>query len=379
MRRFRMALAGGGTGSFIGPVHVMAARLDGAIDLVAGAFSSNPERAAEAGRRFGVAPDRAYRNFREMLEGEALRSDRADFVTIATPNSLHFEMARDALRAGFDVISDKPATATLEQVIDLQSEIEKSQRLYVLTHTYTGYPLVREARELCRSGAIGVIRKVVVEYSQGWLSGPVELSGNRQAAWRTDPSKAGAGGCVGDIGVHAFNLVEYVSGLKISALSAMVSKIVERRELDDDCNVLFRLSNDAPGVLHSSQVAIGESNRLELRIYGSKGSLIWNQETPNSLIIHWSDKPTEVRYAGSGYLGESAKRATRLPSGHPEGYIEAFANIYREIVEVLVDRAGGVSNAWRDTLCGIDEGVRGMRFIAQVLESSNRSAWVELN
>lgn len=378
MRRYRMALAGGGSGSFIGPVHVMAARLDGAIDLVAGAFSSSPEKSAEAGRAYGVAPERAYASYGAMLEGERRRPDPADFVTIVTPNALHFEMARDALRAGFDVVSDKPATATLREVIDLQDEVRRSRRLYVLTHTYTGYPLVREARELCRNGAIGTVRKVIVEYTQGWLSERVESAGNRQASWRTDPKQAGAGGCIGDIGVHAFNLVEYVTGQKISAVSAAVSSVVAGRVLDDDCNVLLRLSSGAPGVLHSSQVATGERNKLELRVYGSDGSISWQQEDPNKLVVRWADRPTEIRYAGSGYLGESARRATRLPAGHPEGYIEAFANIYREVAAVLQKRHEGLENAWSDTLCGIDDGVRGMTFIERALESSNRSVWVEL-
>ena len=379
MRRCRMAMMGGGPGSFIGPVHVMAAQLDGDIELVAGAFSSRPEKSAEAGRNYRIAPERTYRNYPEMLAREPLQPGGADFVAIVTPNVLHFDAARDALRAGFHVVSDKPATATLREAVALRDEVNRSRKLYVLTHTYTGYPLVREARDICRSGAIGDIRKVVVEYTQGWLSERLELSGNRQAAWRTDPARAGAGGCIGDIGVHAFNLVEYVTAQNVAAVSAVLSCIAPGRALDDDCNVLLRLGNGAPGVLHASQIAIGERNRLELRVYGSKGSIGWKQEEPNRLTVHWPDRPTETRHAGCGYLGGSARQATRLPAGHPEGYIEAFANIYRDFAGLLRRRGEGDEQAWSDTLCGIEAAVRGMTFIERAIESSARSAWVQVD
>ncbi len=372
-------MVGGGPGSFIGPVHVMAAQLDGDIELVAGAFSSRPEKSAEAGRNYRIAAERAYGDYAEMLAREAQHAQRADFVAIVTPNVLHFDVARAALRAGFHVVSDKPATATLREAVQLRDEVSRSRKLYVLTHTYTGYPLVREARDLCRSGAIGDIRKVVVEYTQGWLSERLELSGNRQAAWRTDPARAGAGGCSGDIGVHAFNLVEYVTGQNVAAIFAVLSRIAPGRALDDDCNVLLRLANGAPGVLHASQIAIGERNRLELRVYGSKGSISWKQEEPNRLMVHWPDRPTETRHAGCGYLGATARQATRLPAGHPEGYIEAFANIYREFAALLRRRDAGDEQAWSDTLCGIEAAVRGMTFIERAIESSARSAWVQVD
>lgn len=379
MHRYRMAMAGGGPGSFIGPVHVMAARLDGQFELVAGAFSSSPQRSAEAGESYGVAVERRYPNYRAMLQEERRKDEPADFVTIATPNALHFEMARDALRAGFHVVSDKPATATLREAVQLRDEIQRARKLYVLTHTYTGYPLVREARELCRGGAIGRVRKVVVEYTQGWLSDRVELGASKQAAWRTDPSLAGPGGCVGDIGVHAFNLVEYVTGESVASVCAAVSRIVPERALDDDCNVLLRLHNGASGVLHASQIAIGERNRLDLRVFGSTGSVFWSQEDPNRLRVCWPDRPDEVRHAGSAYLGSAAKRYTRLPPGHPEGYLEAFANIYNEFGTLLGRRAAGDANAWSETLCGIDDGVRGMTFIERTVESSERSAWINID
>lgn len=378
MHRCRMAMVGGGPGSFIGPIHAMAAQLDGEIELVAGAFSSRAEKSAEAGRNYGIAPERAYRNYQEMLAHERQHPDRADFVAVVTPNALHFNVARDALRAGFHVVSEKPVTATRQEAVKLHDEVSRSEKLFVLTHTYTGYPLVREARDICRNGGIGSVRKVVVEYTQGWLSERLELSGNKQAAWRTDPTQAGAGGCIGDIGVHAFNLVEYVTGERIVAVCAAVSRIVPDRRLDDDCNVLLRLANGSPGVLHSSQIAVGERNRLELRVYGSKGAIRWNQEDPNRLHVYSQDRPSEVRHAGCAYLGSAAKQATRLPVGHPEGYIEAFANIYREFAGVLRRRAGGDAAAWSDTLCGIDEGVRGMTFIDRAIESSNRSMWLNL-
>ncbi len=379
MRRCRMAMVGGGPGSFIGPVHVMAAQLDGDIELVAGAFSSRPEKSAEAGRSYRIAADRAYGSYAEMLAREPQQPQPADFVAIVTPNMLHFDAARAALRAGFHVVSDKPATATLREAVQLRDEVSRSRKFYVLTHTYTGYPLVREARDICRSGAIGEIRKVVVEYTQGWLSERLELSGNPQAAWRTDPTRAGAGGCIGDIGVHAFNLVEYVTGQNVAAISAVLSRIAPGRALDDDCNVLLRLANGAPGVLHASQIAIGERNRLELRVYGSKGSISWKQEEPSRLTVHWPDRPTETRHAGCGYLGATARRATRLPAGHPEGYIEAFANIYREFAGLVRRRDEGDEQAWSDTLCGIEAAVRGMTFIERAIESSARSAWVQID
>jgi predicted dehydrogenase len=374
-----MAMVGGGPGSFIGPVHVMAAQLDGEIELVAGAFSSRAEKSAQAGRDYRIAAERTYRNYPELLAGEQQHPERADFVAVVTPNMLHFEAARDALRAGFHVVSDKPATATLAEAVQLREEVSRARKLYVLTHTYTGYPLVREARDICRSGAIGDIRKVVVEYTQGWLSERLELSGNRQAAWRTDPARAGAGGCIGDIGVHAFNLVEYVTGQNVATLFAVLSRIAPGRVLDDDCNVLLRLGNGAPGVLHASQIAIGERNRLELRVYGSTGSISWRQEDPNRLMVHWPDRPTETRHAGCAYLGASARQATRLPAGHPEGYLEAFANLYREFAAVLRRREEGDEHAWSETLCGIEAAVRGMTFIERAIESSARSAWVQVD
>lgn len=371
-----MAMVGGGPGSFIGPVHRMAAVLDGAIELVAGAFSRDAARSVDAARQYGVELGRAYPSYLEMLKGEG-RPGGADFIAVVTPNASHFDVARAALEAGYHVVSDKPVTATLAEAQRLKSIVRASSRLYAVTYTYTGYPLVREARELCRSGALGAVRKLIVEYTQGWLSEPLERKENRQAAWRTDPSQAGAGGCVADIGVHAFNLLEFVTGRQVISLCADLSRIVPGRRLDDDCNVLARLDNGAPALLHASQVAFGERNRLELRVYAEKGSLAWSHEDPNRLHIAWQDGPEEVRHAGSAKLCRVAQQAMRLPAGHPEGYIEAFANIYREVANVLGRREGGHPDAWSETLCGIEEGERGMRFIELAVESSRRSAWVD--
>jgi predicted dehydrogenase len=370
----RLGMVGGGPGAFIGPVHRIAAELDGQIRLVAGAFSSNPDKSKAAGRRYGIDERRAYGSYEEMLSAESQRGDRIDVVAIVTPNHLHLPIAVAALSSGFHVVSDKPATATLEEARELRAVVQRSRPLYALTHTYTGYPLVREARVICGRGDLGAIRKVVVEYSQGWLSEPLELSGQKQAAWRSDPAQSGLGGCVGDIGVHAFNIVEFVTGLHVAYVSAALSTVVEGRRLDDDCNVLLRLSNGAPGVLHASQIAAGERNGLRLRVYGELGGLDWSQEEPNSLRINWRDHPSQILHAGAnaGYLSDQSRSAFRLPLGHPEGYVEAFANIYRDFAASV--RAGGPLS---DLVPSIDAGVRGMAFVKATVDSSaSHSRWL---
>jgi predicted dehydrogenase len=377
-RKLRMGMVGGGPGAFIGPVHRVAAELDGKIELVAGSFSQSAERSREAGEAYKIAPERAYANFKEMIEFERQRPDAIDFVAIVTPNYLHLPVAEAALNAGFPVMSDKPATATYAEVLALEKAVVDSGLPYGLTHTYAGYALVREAREICASGKLGNIRKIAVEYFQGWLSQPIEKSGQKQAAWRSDPALSGPGGCIGDIGVHAFHLLEYVTGLQVKQLSATLLSVVTGRRVDDDCTVLLRLSNGANGVLMASQVAAGERNGLRLRIFGETGSLEWVQEDPNRLRVKWLDGPEEIRHAAGSYLGDGARTVTRLPGGHPEGYLEAFAVLYREFAEGLIAWKDGQKNPLPETLPGIEAGVRGMRFIDRAIESSRLGGWIEL-
>ena len=376
-RKLRMGMVGGGPGAFIGPVHKIAAELDGKIELVAGAFSQSAERSRAAGEGFRLDPGRAYADYREMLEKESKRADRIDFVAIVTPNHLHLPVAVAALEAGFPVMSDKPATATYEEALALEAVVAKSGLPYGLTHTYAGYGMVREARAICASGKLGAIRKVAVEYLQGWLSGPAEKSGNKQAEWRADPALSGPGGCIGDIGTHAFHLVEYVSGLRVTGMNAALRSVVEGRRVDDDCNALLRLEKGASGALIASQVAAGELNEVRLRIYGETGSIDWRQQDPNRLIVKWLNGPEEVHHAATGYLGQTARAAFRVPPGHPEGYLEAFAVLYREFADALIAWHGGEASPLPATLPGITAGVRGMRFIERAIESNRLERWVE--
>lgn len=378
-RKLKMGLVGGGPGSFIGPVHRMAAELDGRIELVAGAFSRSPERCRDAGESFRIAPARAYTDYREMLSAERQRPDGIDFVAIATPNHLHLPVALAALEAGFPVMSDKPATATYGEVLTLESAVANSGLPYGLTHTYAGYGMVREARSLCMSGKLGKIRKVAVEYLQGWLTQLLEATGQKQASWRSDPALNGPGGCIGDIGVHAFHLLEYVTGLQVTSMNAALRTVVPGRQLDDDCNALLRLENGASGVLMASQVATGEENGLRLRIYGENGSIDWRQEDSTRLRVKWLDGIEEVRHAGAGasYLSQQARSVMRLPGGHPEGYIEAFAVLYREFADGLLAWRQGQSNPLPPALPGIVAAVRGMRFIERAIESSRQESWIE--
>src|SRR5580692_1681982 len=372
-----MGMVGGGPGAFIGPVHKMAAELDGKIELAAGAFSQSAERSQAAGESFGIDPARAYASYQAMIEQEAKREDGIDFVVIATPNHLHLPVAEAALAAGIAVMSDKPATATYDEVLKLETAVASAGLPYGLTHTYAGYSLVREARSLCAAGALGPIRKVAVEYLQGWLSRPLETTGQKQAAWRSDPALNGPGGCIGDIGTHAFHLVEYVTGLDVTALHGTLKSVVAGRKVDDDCTALLKLSNGAAGVLMASQIAVGEGNGLRIRVYGEKASVHWEQETPNTLQIRRNSGPDETRHAGMGYLTEGARAVTRLPGGHPEGYLEAFAVLYREFADALEAWREDRADALPDTLPGIRAGVRGMRFIERAIESNKTGKWVE--
>jgi len=355
----------------------MAAELDGKIELVAGAFSQSAERSRVAGEGFGIDVNRAYAGYLEMLESERKRADAIDFVVIATPNHLHLPVAVESLAAGFAVMSDKPATATYDEVLKLEAAVAKAGLPYGLTHTYAGYSLVREARAICASDELGSIRKIAVEYLQGWLSKPLETTGQKQAGWRSDPALNGPGGCIGDIGTHAFHLVEYVTGLRVTGLNATLRSVVPGRKLDDDCSAFLKLNNGASGVLMASQVAAGEGNGLRLRVYCEKGSIDWKQEDPNRLRVKWLDRPEEIRHAAAGYLSGDARAVTRLPGGHPEGYIEAFAVLYREFAEVLTARSRGEAGALPATLPGIVAGVRGMRFIDRAIKSSRAERWVE--
>jgi len=370
----RLAMVGGGPGSFIGPVHRMAAELDGRIRLTAGVFSRDPAKNAQAAADWGVAPDRVYPDHHAMIAAERGRPDGVDLVSVVTPNHLHFDVAAAALRGGLHVISDKPATLNLAQALDLADIVATSGKLYGLTYTYTGYPMVREAREIVARGDLGPVRKVVVNYSQGWLSRPIERGGdNKQASWRADPDQSGVGGCIGDIGVHAFNIAEFVTGVRVERLCADVATVVPGRDLDDDCNVLLRFVGGARGVLIASQISAGARNGLTISVYGEKGGLTWSHERPNDLILDGLDGPSQVLHAGSPYLGVAARAVTRLPTGHPEGFIEAFANLYRDFADAIHDGRG------LGLVPDITEGVRGMAFVERAVAASRDDAgWVAL-
>lgn len=373
-------MIGGGPGSFIGAVHRMAAILDGEIELVCGAFSSDAERSMETGAALQLSPERVYGSYKEMIqrESELPVNERMDIVSIVTPNHLHFEPAKLALENGFHVVLDKPMTLDLAEAKELKAIVEKSGKYFCLTHTYTGYPMLKEARQQVLSGKFGAIQKIFVEYPQGWLSTLMESTGNKQADWRTDPGKAGSG-AIGDIGTHVFNMAEYVSGLKVTQVCADVNTVVDGRKVDDDAAVLLKFNNGASGVLFATQVAAGEENNVKIRLYGERGGIEWKQEDANSLLIKWPDKPTEIWRAGESYLSSFAKHNCRTPAGHPEGYIEAFANHYRNFALCVKAQMSDEQpkEEWLD-FPGIEEGVRGMLFIEKVIESSrNDKKWID--
>lgn len=373
MAKVRMGMVGGGEGAFIGGVHRMAAALDGEIELVCGAFSSEPERSRRSGAALHLPASRVYSDYRTMISTEAglPEQQRMQFVAIVTPNHMHFPIAEAALRAGFHVMSDKPATFNLDQALKLRELVKETNLLYGLTHTYTGYPLVKEARERVARGELGAVRKIVVEYPQGWLADRQEDEDNKQAAWRLDPKQAGVSSCMGDIGVHAANLAEYVSGLKISELCSDLTAFVAGRELDDDGAILLRFENGARGVLHSSQVSVGEENAISIRVYGEKGGLEWQQQEPNTLWLKWPDRPTEMLRTGGAYLGDISAANTRTPMGHPEGYLEAFANLYMAFAGQIRALEAGENPDQRSLDCpGIEEAVRGMTFIELAVAAS---------
>ena len=380
-RKIRMGMVGGGRGAFIGAVHRMAAALDGEIELVCGAFSSDPERSKLSGADLGLPPERVYGSYKEMIEKENRlpEAERMDFVSIVTPNHVHYRPAVMALENGFHVVCDKPLCFNMEEALHLETLVKRTGLLFALTHNYTGYPMVKQARAMVRNGDIGEIRKVIVEYPQGWLSTKVEDTGSKQASWRTDPARSGAAGAMGDIGTHAENLAEYITGLQITEMCADLSTFVEGRLLDDDGNVLLRFGNGARGILHASQICAGEENNLNIRIYGTKAGLQWFQMEPNSLYVKWLDKPMEVLRTGVGNLYPEATAHTRIPAGHPEGYLEAFANIYRNFAICLRARLEGKEPdpVFMD-FPTVSDGVRGMRFIERVVYAgSSEEKWVK--
>ena len=367
-----MGMVGGGRDAFIGGVHRMAAALDGQIELVCGAFSGDPDKSRASGADLYLPAGRVYGTYPEMLEREAAlpAGERMDFVSIVTPNNVHFPVAKAALQAGFHVMCDKPMTIDLDQALALRKLVNATGLQFGLTHNYTGYPMVKEARQLVRGGSFGRVRKVVVEYPQGWLSSLQEAAGQKQAAWRTDPAQAGVSSCIGDIGTHAENLMEYVTGLSITELCADLTTFVTGRRLEDDGNVLVRLQHGARGVLYASQISAGEENALAIRVYGEEGGLQWRQQEPNTLAVTWADRHREVRRTGVGDLSTAAQRHTRLPAGHPEGFIEAFANLYRNYALTLQARLQGAEPPGGLDFPTVDDGVRGMAFISACVASA---------
>lgn len=371
-RKLRMGMVGGGKDAFIGSIHRLAANMDGLIEVVAGALSINPEVAKDSGKMLFLAEDRTYTTFEEMIEKESkLPADkRIDFVTIVTPNFAHFAPAMLALEKGFHVVIEKPMTFTLDEAKQLKKKVEETGLLLCLTHTYSGYPMVRQARAMVRDGVLGKIRKILVEYPQGWLSKMSEREGNAQAAWRTDPKRSGKAGAMGDIGTHAAHLAEFISGLKITHMCADLNIMVPGRALDDDGNVLLKFDNGAAGVLMASQVAAGEENALKIRIYGELGGIEWSQQEPNTLLAKWLDKPTQILRAGSnGFISPEAAFNTRTPAGHPEGYLEAFGNLYRNFALALSARIDGTQAPAVVDFPSVEDGIRGMAFIDNVVKS----------
>lgn len=372
-KKLKIGLIGGGPGSFIGAIHLNGALMDGMFELAAGAFSSNPEKSKIRGEELMLPSERVYASYDEMFEKELQlpESERIDVVCIVTPNNVHFDPTVKALKHGFHVALDKPLTLNYQEAKDLYRIVSNSDKHFLLTHTYSGYPMIKQAKQMIANGEIGEVRKVYVEYPQGWLWKLLESENNKQAAWRTDPSKNGLAGCMGDIGTHAFHMAEYVSGLKMTHLCADLYIKVDGRPIDDDGVVLMRFENGASGVLMASQTDTGAENNLKIRVYGEKGGLEWEQELNNTLTVRWPDKPDQIYRAGTGYLGSLANENTRTPAGHPEGYVEAFANLYRNFARCIYAEQNGETPKpeWQD-YPGIEDGIRGMAFIDHVLKSN---------
>jgi len=382
-KKIRMGMVGGGEGAFIGAIHRMAAALDGEIELVAGCFSSNADRGRTTGEKLGLASERIYQSYQQMFSEEAKRSsrDRAEFIAVVTPNDLHLPVSIAALRAGFHVLSDKPAASTLEETLELKNEVAESGLLYGLTHTYAAYPLAMQARTIIGRGELGQIRRVTVAYPQGWLALAGDSNSSKQASWRVDPARSGESGCFADIGTHAHHLVEFFTGQKISEVCADLQSVVDERALDDDGAALFKLTEGGRGTLTASQVCGGEGNNLNISVYGERGSLFWEQESPNQLQLKRRGQPVAILLAGADceYLDEKVRARCRTPQGHPEGYIEAFANIYRDFAQMVHCHRDGLPLESDHSVGNINAGVRAMAFVRGALESSrNQSSWVSL-
>jgi predicted dehydrogenase len=377
--RIRLGMVGGGEGAFIGAVHRLAARMDDQYDFVAGALSSTPAKARRSARALGLAGDRAYTDFEVMAAKEAARADGIEAVAIVTPNHMHAPIARAFLDAGIHVICDKPLTVTLKEALDLKKRARRNRRILAVTYNYTGYPMVRHARQMVQEGALGKLRVVQVEYPQDWLTERLEATGQKQAAWRSDPRQSGAGGAIGDIGTHAYDLATFVSGLQLDALAADLSSFVPGRKLDDNANILLRFRGGARGILWASQVSPGNENNLKLRVYGEKGGLEWHQEHPNQL--RWSPfgEPTRIISRATGAANAAAARVTRVPPGHPEGYLEGFANIYSEVAAAIRAARQRRRPDQAVTFPTVNDGARGVAFIEAAVKSSRRNAaWVKL-
>ncbi|MEM1095456.1 MAG: Gfo/Idh/MocA family oxidoreductase [Bacteroidota bacterium] len=382
-RKIRYGMVGGGPGAFIGAVHRKAAALDGEIELVAGAFSSKADKSKQQGEELKLDPARVYASYQAMIEGELARpeGDRIDFVSIVTPNHMHHPIAKAFIEAGFNIVCDKPMTMTVEEAEELCELVEQHDVVFALTHNYTGYPMVKAARAMVANGSLGDVRKVVVEYSQGWLHTLLESEGSKQAGWRTDPKQAGVSSAVGDIGSHAENLARYITGLDIDRLCADITSFVPGRLLEDDANMLIHYEGGAKGVLICSQISVGEENGLRIRVYGTKASLRWHQELPNELTVRYPDQPEQVYRRGNGYLDDVApvvQHNTRLPFGHPEAFIEAFANIYVNAARTIAAKIEGVDPGEHDTdYPTVQDGAVGVHFIHKAIESGKKGDWVD--
>lgn len=383
-RKLKMGMVGGGPGAFIGAVHRKAARLDEGIELVAGAFDINPRKSKQMGKELCLDSKRVYRTYEEMIEKELKLPDgeRIDFVAICVPNNWHFPIAKAFLEAGFHVMCEKPMTINVAEAKKLKEIVKKTRRVFGLMHNYTGYPMVKLARDMVKNGDIGNIRKIIVQYPQGWLATALEKTGQQQAAWRTDPKQSGGAGCMGDIGTHAENLAEYITGLKIKELCADLTTFVKGRRLDDDGNCLLKFNNGAKGILHASQVSIGEENGLAIWVYGEEGSLEWHQEHPNYLYVKRPDSPVETWRRGNDYVGAksaAAGRATRLPFGHPEAFFEAMGNVYGNFADTLRAKLSGTkADPLAKDFPDVNDGLRGMQFIETVLKSTqSKQKWTK--
>ncbi len=377
--RIRLGMVGGGQGAFIGAVHRIAARIDDQYELVAGALSSEPARAKASAKDLGIADDRAYGSFEEMAKAEAARPDGIEAVAIVTPNHMHAPAAKAFLEAGIHVICDKPLTTTVAEAEELVALVKKTGKVFAVTHNYTGYPMIRQARAMVAAGELGTIRLIQAEYPQDWLTERAEASGSKQAEWRTDPKRSGAGGCIGDIGTHAYNLACFVSGLELDELRAQLTTFVEGRLLDDDVEILLRWKGGAKGMLWASQVAVGHENGLKLRVYGTKGGLEWTQADPNYLWFTKFGEPKQLLTRGGAGAWPEAARVTRVPGGHPEGYLEGFANIYTEAARAIrAARDGGAVGA--DVIYpSVEDGLVGMKFIEAAVKSSNAgNVWTKV-